>query len=252
MELDYKIQDVKTTDVTEFFFERSNYDENSLKELSDNIIESGQVNEIVLRTIGSNGTFQIIAGSRRFKALEMAKIKSFQAKVYLNMSDIEALDICLSENIHTRDISGIDISKLLKQWIDSGTKQADIAKKLGKSAGWVSKQLKLLDTDIITQDAIAAGNITAEHARVIEVLPNAKDRESMVMKATEGDLSVTATKDQVDKKLSRIDISDKIDKLESVIIEYEQKIIDADNATSQIEEFEKRLSELDIDRKSVV
>ena len=251
MESEYKLQDVQTTNVKGFFFERSNYNESCIKELSDNIQESGQVNEIILRNLNGNGNLQVVAGSRRFKALEMAKIESFKAKVYSNMSDTEALNICLSENVHTRDISGIDIAKLLKQWLDSGTKQAEIAKQLGKSAAWVSKQLKLLDTDKSTQKAIAKGNITAEHARVIEVLPNAKDREAMVKKATDDDLSVTEVKKQVDKKVNRIDVSGKIDKLQADIIEYEQKVIDADNASGQIEAFEKRLAELDIERKNL-
>jgi len=247
----YEIQDVKTMDVKGFFFERSNYNEICLNELSKNIQESGQVNEIVLRSLNGNGDLQVIAGTRRFKALEMAKIESFQAKVYTDMSDTDALNICLSENVHTRDISGIDIAKLLKQWLDSGTKQANIAKSLGKSSGWVSKQLKLLDTDESTQKAIAKGTISAEHARIIEVLPNKKDREAMLKVASEGDLSVTETKKQVDKKINRIDVSDKIGKLQAAIIEYEGKIIEADNASGQIETFEKRLAVLDIERKNL-
>ena len=247
---DYKLTNVNTKDVIGFFFERSNYDESSIKELSDNIVQSGTLNEIIFRKVDNN-KLQGVAGSRRFKAIEAAKLESFQAKVYNSMTDAEALNICLSENIHTRDMTSIDIAKLLKQWLNSGTKQADIAKSLGKSAGWVSKQLKLLDTDKSTQKAMSAGNITAEHARVIELLPNKKDRETMVQRASDDGLSVNEVKKQVDKKVNRINVSDKIDKLEASIIEYEQKIIDADTSSGQIEAFEKRLAELDIERKNL-
>lgn len=251
MEPNYELQDVNVSDISGYFFERGSYDEKCLKELSDNIKSSGQVNEIILRHIGNNDNLQVVAGSRRFKALKLANIKTFKAKVFSNMDDTEALNICLSENIHTRDISSIDVAKLLKQWIDTGKKSAEIAKELGKSAGWVSKQLKLLDTDISTQKAMSTGAITAEHARAIDMLPNAKDREAMLKRATDDDLSVNETKKQVDKKVNRLDVSDKIDKLNSSIIEYEQKIIDADNAVKQIIEFEKRLAELDIKRKNL-
>ena len=249
--MEYELKDVKVTDISGFFFERGSYDEKCLKELSDNIKSSGQVNEIVLRHVGNNGNLQVVAGSRRFKALKMAKIDTFKAKVYTKLDDTKALNICLSENIHTRDISAIDQAKLLKQWIDTGIKSVEIAKELGKSTGWVSKQLKLLDTDNGTQRAMSTGAITAEHARVIEMLPNAKDREAMLKRATNDDLSVTETKKQVDKKVNRLNISDKIDKLSSSIIEYEQKVIDADNAINQIAAFETRLSELDIKRKNL-
>ena len=247
---DYKLTNVNTMDVIGFFFERSNYDESYIKELSDNIVQSGQVNEIIFRKVDNN-KLQGVAGSRRFKAIEAAKLESFQAKVYDNMNDTEALNICLSENIHTRDMTSIDVAKLLKQWLNSGAKQADIAKSLGKSASWVSKLLKLLDSDQSTQNAMSAGDITAEHARVIELLPNEKDRKNMLAKASDDGLSVNEVKKLVDKKVNRIDVSDKIDKLEGSIIEYEQKIIDADNSSGQIEAFEKRLAELDIERKNL-
>jgi len=216
----YELMDVLTANVSGFFFERSLYNEADIKELSENISESGSINEIIFRKI-DNDKLQGVAGSRRFKAIELAGIKTFKAKVYSEMSDDYAVNICLSENIHTRDMSGIDQAKLLKQWLDTGKNQSDIAKRLGKSPGWVSKQLKLLDTDESTQKAMSTGAISAEHARVIELLPNAKDREAMLIKATDGDLSVTATKREIDKKISRLDISDKIDKLNSDIVEYE-------------------------------
>lgn len=251
MNTNYKLMDVNVGDVTGFFFERSSYDETDLKQMGNNIKESGQINDIILRHKGDNGDLQGIAGSRRFKSFELSGINTFKAKVFDNMSDIEALNICLSENIHTKDMSSIDIAKLLKQWIDTGTKSSEIALQLGKSSSWVSKQLKLLDTDESTQNAISAGDITAEHARAISILPNAKDRDVMLKKATDGDLSVTATKQEIDKKISRMDVTDKIDKLNSSIVEYEQKIIDADNSIKQIEDFEKRLAELDIERKKL-
>lgn len=247
--LKYDIQDVDVNEVSGLFFERSNYDTTCLKQLSDNLKESGQINDISLRTVGSG--LQVIAGSRRFKALELAGIKTFKGKVYKNMTDVEALTMCLSENIHTKDMSSMDTAKLLKQWLDSGVKQTDIAKKLGKSSGWVSKQLKLLDIDVAAQKAISDGHITAEHARVIDVLPNKKDRESFVKKTKDGKLSVNDVKKQVDKRITRMDINKKVDALESDIVEYEQKIIEADKASNQIEVFEKRIAELDIERNNL-
>jgi len=224
---DYELKNVNVTDVKGFFFERGTYDETCLKELSDNINKSNLINEIVLRSIGSNGDLQVIAGTRRFKALEIAKLDTFKAKVYKNMSNEQALNICLSENIHTRDISAVDVAKLLKQWIDTGKKSVEIAKQLGKSAGWVSKQLKLLDIDANTQKAISTGEITADHGRIIDILPNKKDREKMLKTATDGGLSVAEIKKQVDKKVDRIDTTVKADKLNALIIEYETKIIEA-------------------------
>ena len=250
MKSNYELQDVNVNDISGLFFERGSYNEADLKELSENIKSSGQVNEIVLRA-ADNDKLQVVAGSRRFKALELANIKTFKAKVYKDMSDDEALNICLSENIHTKDMSSIDQAKLLKQWIDQGTNQVDIAKQLGKSPSWVSKQLKLLDTDENTQNAMSTGAISAEHARVIEMLPNAKEREAMLKKATDDELSVNEVKKAVGKKVDRIDISDKIDKLQGTIIEYEQKIIDANAAAKQIQIFEERLAALDIERKNL-
>ena len=247
----YTLQEVQTGDISGYFFKRGSYDETCLKELSDNIVSSGQVNEIILRHVGNNGNLEVVAGSRRFKAIELADIKTFKAKVYQNMSDEQALNICLSENIHTKDISSIDVAKLLKQWIDTGKKSVEISKQLGKSSSWVSKQLKLLDTDISTQKAMSTGAISAEHARIIDMLPNAKDREAMLKNASDNDLSVTATKKEIDKKISRMDVSDKIDKLKVAINDYEQKIIDAESANKEIEELEKRLAELDIERKNL-
>jgi KorB domain. len=167
------------------------------------------------------------------------------------MDDTEALQIAISDNIFSEELSKIDQARMLLQWQNTGVNGSTIAKRLGKSPAWVSQTLKLLETDESTQKAIASAEITAEHAIEIARLPTENNRKSMTVKVKDNGMSVKETRKQVEKSIARMDLDRKKEKLEADIVEYEGKIESAAKAGETVEANEKRLVELEAERKTL-
>ena len=170
-------EQIPVNEIDSLFYERVSYNQDSLKELAANLQALGyNIDPIILRPLKDK--LQVVKGTRVFKAAKIAKLTELKAEVR-EMDDTEALQIALSDNIFSEELSKIDQAKMLLQWQNTGVNGATIAKRLGKSPAWVSQTLKLLDTDKSTQEAIAKSEITAEHAVEIARLPSAKQRETM-------------------------------------------------------------------------
>lgn len=242
-------EQIPVNEIDSLFYERVSYNQDSLKELAANLQAVGyNIDPIILRPLKDK--LQVVKGTRVFKAAKIAKLTELKAEVR-EMDDTEALQIALSDNIFSEELSKIDQAKMLLQWQNTGVNGATIAKRLGKSPAWVSQTLKLLDTDKSTQEAIAKSEITAEHAVEIARLPSAKQRETMTDKVKENGMSVKETRKTVDKSIARMDLDHKKETLESDITEYIGKIKSAGDAADTVETTEKRMAELEVDRKKL-
>lgn len=127
---------------------RKYFDADKLKALAGNIAEQGILQPLVVRCtvhpIGETVRYELVAGERRWRASEIAKLDLVPCMVR-NLSDNEVLEIQYIENLQREDLTALEEAEGFKQLIDSGAYTADtLAEKLGMSRSHVFNRLKLM------------------------------------------------------------------------------------------------------------
>lgn len=122
---------------------RKNFNEESLKELSDSIKEKGVIQPIIVSDLG-DGRYELIAGERRLKAAKLAGL--FEIPVIIKaISDEDKLEIALIENIQREDLNSIEEALAYKELMERlNLTQEDLAKKIGKNRSSIANTLRLL------------------------------------------------------------------------------------------------------------
>jgi len=150
------------------FQPRTVFDEQALKELADSISEHGIMQPILVRPSPEDSdSYEIIAGERRWRAAQKARLHQVPV-VIRSLSDLEALELALIENIQREDLSPIDEAKGFRRLMDEfGHRQEDIAKTVGKSRPHVANLLRLLTLPTAVQDMLNEGHLSVGHARAL-------------------------------------------------------------------------------------
>ena len=165
---------VETEQVTEIgveeivpspFQPRSDVNEESLKELKQSIQEKGVLQPIIVRR--HSGKYQVVAGERRWRAARLAGFKTIPA-VIKKVSDSEALEIALVENLQREDLNPIEEAKGYRELIKrfNLTHEA-LAKKIGKTRATITNALRLLGLPQEVRQGLEEGKITVGHARAL-------------------------------------------------------------------------------------
>jgi len=152
---------------------RSNFDDASIEELARSIREKGVIQPILVRQINErNDSFEIVAGERRWRAAQKAGIHSVPV-VIKELSDREALEIALIENIQRENLNAIEeafaYEHLRKEYNYTQEALADV---LGKSRSHVANTLRLLNLPDSVQEYVRAGELTAGHVRTLLTADN--------------------------------------------------------------------------------
>lgn len=131
---------------------RKNFDEQSLTELADSIIRQGILHAIGVRPIAGTDRYEIVYGERRYRASLIAGKEDIKATVYTDLSDDEAEEKAIAENLHRQDITPMEEAETLKAAIDSGRYDyATLATQIGKSETYIRTRIKL--TNLIPEIA---------------------------------------------------------------------------------------------------
>ncbi len=149
---------------------RQRFDEATIAELADSVRERGVLQPILVRPTGSG--YEVIAGERRLRAARLAGLETVPA-VVREMSDQEALEVAIVENLQREDLNDVEQARAYKQLLDFGLSQEQVANAVGKSRSAVANTLRLLMLDAEIVAALEDGVITAGHARAILALPEA-------------------------------------------------------------------------------
>ena len=154
---------------------RRQFDREQLEELARSIREKGIVQPVLLRpTPDQPGRFQLVAGERRWRAAQIARLHEIPA-VVRELTDAECYEIALIENIQRQDLSVIDeaqgYAKLLE--INSYT-QDQLAKIIGKSRSHIANLLRLLGLPVTVQGLLRDGHLTMGQARPLVGHPQAE------------------------------------------------------------------------------
>jgi len=167
---------------------RRTFDEESLAELADSIRARGVIQPIVVRP--HDGRFQIVAGERRWRAAQKARLHEIPA-IVREFDDAETLEVALIENIQRRDLNAIEEAQGYRRLLDEyGHTQEALGKLVHKSRSHVANLLRLLDLPQGVQDLVGTGQLSMGHARAL--IP-AEDAEALAEEVVKRGLSVRET-----------------------------------------------------------
>ena len=156
---------------------RKNFREESLSELADNIAKVGIIQPLLVRPAAAEGRFTIVAGERRWRAARLAGLTEVPV-IVREFDPRDAAQIALIENLQREDLDPIEEAQALKRLkTDFGMTQEEIAGAVGKSRPAVANTLRLLELEPEAAEALARGEITVGHAKV---LLGSTDREKQL------------------------------------------------------------------------
>ena len=145
---------------------RTSFDEQELEELAQSIREHG-VLQPVLVSQQPDGTFQLITGERRWRAVQKAGMPTLPAMVK-ETTPQASLELALVENIQRRDLNPLEEAHAFRQLLDEhGLTQEQLGQRVGKSRVTITNTLRLLHLPDPVREALAGGEITEGHARAI-------------------------------------------------------------------------------------
>jgi len=158
------------------FQPRKSFNLESIKELSESIIEQGLIQPVIVRK--SDNNFEIIAGERRWRAAKLAKLDTIPV-IVRDINDRTASIIALIENMQRVDLSSIEEAEGIKKMIDEfGMTHEEASDAVGKSRSAVSNLLRLLQLTDFVKDKLNSGDIDMGHARALISL--SADQQNMV------------------------------------------------------------------------
>lgn len=180
-----QVQDIPMNKLAEADFNRRrNYDLTKLDELAKSIDTFGIIQPITVRALDGSGRFEILAGSRRYRAAKIAKLLEIPS-IVKTVTDQAALEIQLVENLQREDLTPLEEADSYRQLIDVVKyKVEDIAKRIGKSGEHVYARLKLLELNKPTQAALADNKISTEHALLLCRVKDPKIQTKLLARST--------------------------------------------------------------------
>ncbi len=175
---------------------RTYFDEESLAELAASIKEVGVMQPPVVREVG-NGRYELIMGERRLRASKIAGLKTIP--VILRASqDNEMLREALLENIHRSQLNPLEEGAAYQNLLnDFGYTHEELAIKVGKSRPAITNTLRLLNLPASVQRKVAAGVLSAGHARALLTIVDGEEIEKLANRIVAGGLSVRAVEEIV-------------------------------------------------------
>ena len=174
------------------FQPRSNFNEESLKELATSIKELGVIQPITVRKLDFN-KYQLISGERRLRASTLVGLKTVPAYIRI-ANDNESLIMALVENIQRHDLDPIEIALSYQRLIDEiQLTQEQMSERVGKKRSTIANYLRLLKLDPIIQTGIRDGFISMGHGRAIINIENQDIQTDIYQKIVSQNLSVRDT-----------------------------------------------------------
>lgn len=173
------------------FQPRTRFDDAELEALATSIAHSGVMQPIVVRP--SDAGFELIAGERRWRAAQRAKLSEIPA-VVRDLEDRDAAEWALVENTQRSDLSPVEKAKAcaaLQQ--NFGLNQSEIGERVGLDRASVSNLIRLLDLDGDILELIDEGKLGLGHGKALLGIQNAEQRMTLARRAAEEELSVRET-----------------------------------------------------------
>lgn len=164
---------------------RRDFNADSLQELADSIASQGLIQPIVVRAL-DQGSFEIIAGERRWRAAQLAGVDKIPA-VVREISDQATIAIALIENIQREDLNPVEESQALIRLQDEfNLTQQQVADAVGKSRSAVTNLMRLASLESLVQQQLERGDIELGHAKCLLALQGERQIQAARTVAGEG------------------------------------------------------------------
>jgi ParB family chromosome partitioning protein len=175
---------------------RRTFDEDALDELAESIRQVGLLQPVVVRAAGPD-QYELIMGERRWRASQRAGLTEIGA-IVKQTQDNDLLRDALIENLHRQQLDPLEEAAAYQQLLDDfGTTHEQLAQKIGRSRPHISNTLRLLNLPPAVQKRVAAGVISAGHARALLGLDNPEAQERLAHRIVAEGLSVRAVEEIV-------------------------------------------------------
>jgi ParB family transcriptional regulator, chromosome partitioning protein len=175
---------------------RQVFDDEALEELSHSVREFGLLQPIVVRE-NSEGGYELIMGERRLRAARAAGLDTVPA-IVRDTTDDAMLRDALLENIHRVQLNPLEEAAAYQQLLEEfGATHEELATKIGRSRSQVTNTIRLMKLPVKVQTRVAAGVISAGHARALLGLPDADAQDALATRIVAEGMSVRATEEAV-------------------------------------------------------
>ena len=145
---------------------RKQFDPTALSELADSIKEYGVLQPLVVRPL-PDGSYQLVAGERRWRASRMAGLSSVPV-VIRELTDSQAMELALIENLQREDLNAIEEAAGYRELMDRfGLTQEQVAQRVGKSRPVITNAMRLLNLPEDVREMVVDGRLSAGHARAL-------------------------------------------------------------------------------------
>lgn len=175
---------------------RQTFDEDALDELAASIREVGLLQPVVVRRAGP-GRYELIMGERRWRATQRAGLREIPA-IVRDTEDDELLREALIENLHREQLNPLEEAAAYQQLLEEfGATHDGLAKKIGRSRPHITNTLRLLNLPVGVQRRVAAGVLSAGHARALLSVSDADRQEQLAYRVVAEGLSVRALEELI-------------------------------------------------------
>jgi ParB family chromosome partitioning protein len=180
---------------------RQVFDEDALEELKTSIQEVGFLQPIVVRQLGAE-QYELVMGERRWRAAQAVGSESIPAIIRDTRDDAMLRDALL-ENIHRANLNPLEEAAAYQQLLEEfGATHEELARRIGRSRPQISNTIRLLNLPPQVQRRVAAGVLSAGHARALLALEAADAQENLAHRIVAEGLSVRATEESVSLALA--------------------------------------------------
>ena len=174
---------------------RKQFDEAALTALADSLRDRGVLQPVLVRPI-AGGTYELIAGERRWRAAQLAGFESVPAVVRAQ-DDAESLELALIENMAREDLNPVEEARAVSLLVDEmGLTREEVGRRVGRSRVSVSNLLRLLELPDEALDLIQEGHLSEGHGRALLLAEDHAQRRSLARQAALEGWSVRVTEER--------------------------------------------------------
>jgi ParB family chromosome partitioning protein len=171
---------------------RKRFDDEALQGLAESLGERGVLQPVLLRPL-AGGTFEIVAGERRWRAAQLAGLQTVPA-IVRDRDDAETLEVALIENVARQDLNPVEEARAIAALVEElGLTREAVGRRIGRSRVAVSNLLRILDLPDEALALLESGALTEGHGRALLLAEDHADRRSLARSAAEHGWSVRVT-----------------------------------------------------------
>ncbi len=174
---------------------RRRFDEETLRQLAGSLGERGVLQPVLVRP-KPGGTYELVAGERRWRAAQIAGLKSIPALVR-QREDAVALELALIENVAREDLSPVEEARACAALVEElGLTREQVGRRVGRGRAAVSNLVRLLDLPDEAIELLQEGTLSEGHGRALLLAEEHDARRSLAREAVEGGWSVRVTEER--------------------------------------------------------